>query len=113
VDLGSISPISLKNNLHAGHQLTLIDVREHHERQFCSIKTPEGVADLHIPRAEIPSRLSEIRECVTPIVVYCHHGVRSMVVARWLAVRGVTGLLNLDGGIDLWSANVDPSVPTY
>lgn len=113
MDLGSISNESLEKYLLSGQQLTLIDVREHHERQFCSINTPGGIANLHIPMAEIPSRLSEIRECAAPVVIYCHHGVRSMVVARWLAVRGVMGLLNLDGGIDAWSSQIDPSVPTY
>jgi rhodanese-related sulfurtransferase len=113
VDLGTISPKMLEKKLLSGQQLTLIDVREHHERQLCLIQVPEGVANLHIPMAEIQARLSEIRECPAPIVVYCHHGIRSMVVARWLAVRGVSGLWNLEGGIDSWSSDVDPGVPTY
>ena len=41
-----------------------------------------------------------------PLVVYCHHGVRSRAVAEWLAERGLTGILNLQGGIDAWSREV-------
>jgi len=47
------------------------------------------------------------------IVVYCHHGQRSMVVARWLVNRSVADIYNLDGGIDSWSEGVDPSLPRY
>ena len=113
MELGTISPKLLDKKLLSGEKLTLIDVREHHEREICSIQVPQGVVDLHIPMAEVQARLSEIRECPAPIVVYCHHGIRSMVVARWLAARGVAGLWNLDGGIDSWSSDVDPTVPTY
>ena len=76
---------------------------------------PRGEAiELAIPMREITSRLVEIREAseVAPLVVYCHHGVRSMTAARWLAEQGVS-CWNLVGGIDAWSSQVDPSTPVY
>uniref|UniRef100_UPI00359FA028 rhodanese-like domain-containing protein n=1 Tax=Neisseria dentiae TaxID=194197 RepID=UPI00359FA028 len=48
-----------------------------------------------------------------PIVVYCHHGVRSLHTAMYLADAGFDELYNLQGGIDAWSLQVDPAVPRY
>jgi rhodanese-related sulfurtransferase len=99
----------------AGTILTLLDVREPRERAFCTIAASPNVRDLHIPMREVPSHLEELDEAVArgPLVVYCHHGVRSMAVAVWLADRGLTGIVNLQGGIDAWSREVDSSVPQY
>ena len=47
------------------------------------------------------------------IVVYCHHGIRSMQAAGQLLSQGFKNIYNLDGGIDAWSLHVDPSVPRY
>jgi rhodanese-related sulfurtransferase len=64
---------------------------------------------------EIPARLDDIRGALArgPLVVYCHHGIRSRNVAEWLAERGLIGILNLTGGIDAWSLEADPSVRRY
>lgn len=98
----------------AGEPLALLDVREPFERDLATI--PSGTAvELEIPMGEIPARIDEVARVAEriPTVVYCHHGQRSMVVARWLAARGVGNLLNLDGGIDAWSTDADPSTPRY
>ncbi|MBW8837198.1 MAG: sulfurtransferase, partial [Burkholderia sp.] len=42
-----------------------------------------------------------------------HHGARSAQVAMFLESRGHANVFNLQGGIDAWSRQVDPSVPTY
>ncbi|HWE38003.1 MAG TPA: rhodanese-like domain-containing protein [Isosphaeraceae bacterium] len=111
----AITPADLARRLGAGERLALLDVREEFERASCSIRVPSNVTDLHIPMGQVPARAVEVNEAAAggPVVVYCHHGVRSMVVARWLAARGVAGLLNLEGGIDAWSSEVDPAVPRY
>jgi rhodanese-related sulfurtransferase len=111
----SITPADLARRLGAGEWLALLDVREDFERAIGSIPLPSGTIDLHIPMGQVPARADEVREAAAerPVVVYCHHGVRSMVVARWLAARGVADLLNLEGGIDAWSLQVDPTVPRY
>ena len=61
--------------------------------------------------AQVPARLDEIRAQAAGrvLVVYCHHGVRSLHAPRWLSARGVAGEANLDGGIDAWSRAVDPA----
>jgi len=47
------------------------------------------------------------------IVLYCHHGIRSMQAASQLLERGYSNVYNLEGGIDAWSMHVDSSVPRY
>ena len=47
------------------------------------------------------------------LVVYCHHGIRSMSAAQFLERAGFTNVVSLAGGIDAWSVEVDPKVPRY
>jgi rhodanese-related sulfurtransferase len=113
--VGTIDPAELRRRMDASESVVLLDVREPFERELAVIGTSSPAVDLAIPMGEIPSRYRDVTDNSGdwPIVVYCHHGQRSMVVARWLAARGISGLLNLDGGIDAWSARVDPSTPRY
>jgi adenylyltransferase/sulfurtransferase len=88
-------------------KVVLLDVREPFERQLAVIQP-----SVHIPMHEIPSRADDLprdRE----LIVYCHAGTRSMMVAGYLESRGFTSVANLAGGIDAWSVEVDPSVPRY
>ena len=48
-----------------------------------------------------------------PVVVFCHHGIRSLQVVNWLHEQGVTNCLSMAGGIDRWSAEIDAGVPRY
>ncbi len=84
-----------------------LDVREPWEHELCHI---EG--DLHIPMNEIPERLAEIPQD-RPLIVVCHHGMRSYQVAEFLLARGFTDVANLDGGIDAWARAVDPALALY
>lgn len=47
------------------------------------------------------------------VVVYCHHGARSLDAAAYLAGHGMSNVKSLAGGIDAWSCEVDASVPRY
>ena len=49
----------------------------------------------------------------TPLVVFCHHGVRSLNVVHWLREQGVAACQSMAGGIDRWSLEIDPGVPRY
>ncbi|WP_165249741.1 rhodanese-like domain-containing protein [Paludisphaera soli] len=110
-----LTAVELRDRLAAGGAITLLDVREPHEREFASIPAPAPAGDLFIPMRAIPGRLDDIREALGrgSVVAYCHHGVRSMHAARWLAEQGLGGVLNLEGGIDAWSVAVDPAVRRY
>lgn len=92
-----------------GPVLLLIDVR-----------TPEEYDAAHIPGSvliplhELERRADEIdAEKDSPIAVVCHHGARSLRGALLLRALGFTGARSIVGGIDLWSLDVDPSVPRY
>ena len=83
-------------------------------------RTPEEHATariaggLLIPMQELPARLAEIDAWRDrPVVVHCHHGVRSLRVAHWLRERGFSGARSMRGGIDAWSLEVDASIPRY
>jgi len=106
---------AVADRLRAGDPITLLDVREPPERALAAIPVPSPGGDLFIPMGEVPARLPEIRQALSrgPLVIYCHHGVRSLMVAQWLAAQGLPGAINLAGGIDAWSVEVDPSVPRY
>ncbi|MEO8467483.1 MAG: rhodanese-like domain-containing protein [Gammaproteobacteria bacterium] len=87
--------------------IVLLDVREPVEVELASVQ-----AALHIPMRDVPTRLMELdREA--PIVVMCHTGRRSYMVAQYLVGNGFSQVFNLRGGIDAWSTEIDPQVPRY
>lgn len=100
----------VKRRLDAGEALALIDVREPFEHAVARIAGAEL-----IPMQTVPDRLEELREkaAQSPLIVLCHHGVRSLNVVHWLRRQGVESCWSMEGGIDLWSLAVDPAVPRY
>lgn len=108
MSLPELTPEQLRARLDAGEALQLVDVRQPEEFEFCRI---EG--SLLIPLGELARRADEIRED-QPVVLICHHGVRSMQALAYLQHRhGRQNLLNLRGGIHAWSVRVDPAVAVY
>ncbi|VEJ50785.1 rhodanese-like domain-containing protein [Neisseria weaveri] len=107
MSIPQLSPAELKQWLDEGRNITLLDVREDEEVQFCSLPN-----HLHIPMNLIPLRQNDIPDNV-PIVVYCHHGMRSLYTAMYLENAGFESVYNLQGGIDAWSDQIDPTVPRY
>lgn len=108
--IAQIDAPTLAQALQDGRALALLDVREAWEFETAKIDGSHNV-----PMSTLPSQLDTIRDFQgeRELVVICHHGVRSMHVARFLAAQGVDDLINLHGGIDAWSHAVDPSVPRY
>ena len=47
------------------------------------------------------------------MVIICHHGIRSMQVARYFDQIGFTNIINLQGGVDAWAKQVDISMALY
>jgi len=88
-------------------ELVLIDVREPHEWEICHI---EGAT--LIPLGQLPERLNQL-DGHQEIVTHCHRGMRSMQALAILRAAGFSRVRSLNGGIDAWSAHVDPSVPRY
>ncbi|MDQ2793523.1 MAG: rhodanese-like domain-containing protein [Bacteroidota bacterium] len=102
-----LSPEDLHRRLRAGDDIQLIDVREEMEFEYCHLP-----GSLLVPLDELPRRAAEIRTG-GPVVVICHHGVRSAHAAGYLRHLGRTNVLNLRGGVDAWAACVDPGFPVY
>lgn len=99
----------LKKLLDTKEPLVLIDCRQPSEYDICRI---EGAT--LIPLNELPEALEDIEvEPERRVVVYCHHGVRSLNAVAYLRQRGFTRAVSLAGGIDLWSKIIDPGVPRY
>ena len=61
---------------------------------------------------QIPARLGELNKDPETVVI-CHHGVRSWQVAKFLESEGFANVINLAGGIDAWSKEIDSSIPLY
>jgi len=105
-----VSASDVKKRLDAGENLHLIDCREPAEHATASIAGAEL-----IPMNTTPQRLQHIEDLADdkPVIVFCHHGMRSLMVVNWLREKGVANCASMSGGIDRWSMEIDPSVPRY
>ncbi|MGC9259282.1 MAG: rhodanese-like domain-containing protein [Phycisphaerae bacterium] len=96
----------LKNQ---AHEIFILDVREPKEWEHTRI---EGA--ILIPLDQLLRRLEELKPARGKrIVVYCHHGDRSLLAAELLRESGFAMVHSLAGGIDAWSVLVDPTVRRY
>lgn len=88
-------------------KVTLIDVREPFEHEICHLD-----AQL-IPMNTVPEHVAKIPRD-HPVVVYCHHGMRSANVINYLENEyGFNNLINLEGGIHAWAVEIDNDMATY
>jgi rhodanese-related sulfurtransferase len=100
---------TVKAALNAGDPLVLLDCREQSEYELVRIDSARLV-----PMSELQQRVAELDDIrAARIVVYCHHGVRSRQVAKWLRGQGFANVQSLAGGIDRWSKEIDPALPRY
>lgn len=105
-----ITPQEVRRRVENGEKLALIDVREPGEFQLARIAGAEL-----IPMRAVPAELSRLdaQADEAPLIVFCHHGVRSLNVVNWLREHGVEACQSMAGGIDRWSLEIDPTVPRY
>jgi rhodanese-related sulfurtransferase len=100
---------SVKQLLDSSADFLFLDCRENDEYQTARI----AGARL-LPMSELTQRVGELAgEQGRRIVVHCHHGGRSLRVARWLRSQGFLQAQSMAGGIDAWSQVIDPQVPRY
>jgi rhodanese-related sulfurtransferase len=102
-----ISPTEAAALLSEG-KARLIDVREPWEMATARI---EGCVEM--PMGDVPARAHQELDPDERLVVICHHGLRSMNVTVWLRNQGFEQAQSMRGGIDAWSAEVDPAVARY
>jgi rhodanese-related sulfurtransferase len=86
----------------------LLDVRE--PQEFATAKLPGSVL---MPMGEVSRRAHQELDPEQPILVLCHHGVRSMNVTVWLRGQGFEKAQSIAGGIDRWSRELDATIPLY
>jgi adenylyltransferase/sulfurtransferase len=104
-----IAPHQLADKLASGEPVYLLDVRQPDEHAYAAL--PDSTL---IPLGELPARAGEVEPPPGAlVVVYCHHGVRSLGGAALLEQAGVRPVASLAGGIDAWSQLIDPRVPRY
>ena len=90
-------------------QPLLLDCREADEFALVAIAGAK-----FLPMSEIQSRAGELRAYKqAPIVVFCHHGMRSAQVTQWLREQGFNQVQSMAGGIDRWAVEIDPSMKRY
>ena len=102
-----IDPLALAHRRRDGADIQLLDVREPWEREVCFIADSR-----HIPLGQIVDRVQDLSSA-SPIVVYCHHGARSLQAVLWLRQQGFAEATNLSGGIDAWAQMVEPAMARY
>jgi sulfur-carrier protein adenylyltransferase/sulfurtransferase len=106
--LEEIDAPALAAAMAGGDPPLLVDVRTDPERSLAVIEP-----SLHIGLDRFVERAEAEIPADRDVVVYCHVGARSAQAAVWLKASGWARVRSLAGGIDAWSALVDPQVPRY
>jgi len=104
----SVEAKELKRRIDAGEPMTIIDIREPHERAI--VKFP---ADKVIPIGQLARRKDELDPNIDTIFI-CKEGKRSILAIRTLREAGYKGpMFNLKDGINTWARDVDKTLPQY
>src|SRR5207248_9730852 len=90
-----------------GENVYLLDVRTREE--FDAVKLPGA----HLFTQELMQEILSNVSRTDLFVVYDHQGARSMDAAAYFQGHGFENVKSLRGGIDAWSAEVDPKWPRY
>jgi len=103
----AITVDALRTMRDAGDSHAVLDVREPWEIEICRFSD-----SIDIPLGELPRRLDRL-PADRPVVVVCHHGIRSMQATQWLRANGFANAINLTGGIDAYARQIDPLMAQY
>ena len=85
----------------------ILDVREQWEWNKCHFEY-----STLLPMGQIMANIDTLDKS-QEIVIICHHGIRSMQVARYFDSIGFENIIKLRGGIDAWAKQVDSSMELY
>ncbi len=87
----------------------LMDCREQSEFDYCRIS-----GAILIPLSDFQERAAALLHSAdTFVIIYCHHGVRSLHATQYLRSLGFQNTYSMAHGIDAWSVDIDASVPRY
>jgi rhodanese-related sulfurtransferase len=102
-----IEPSELAERIAAGEAVYLLDVRTREE--YDAVKLPGS----HLFTQELMQEILSNGSRTDLFVIYDHTGARSMDAAAYFQGHGFENVKSLRGGIDAWSAEVDPKMPRY
>jgi rhodanese-related sulfurtransferase len=102
-----IEPQELAERIAAGEPIYLLDVRTREE--FEAVKLPNA----QLFTQELMQEILSNRSRTNLFVIYDHTGARSMDAAAYFQGHGFENVKSLRGGIDAWSAEIDPKLPRY
>jgi rhodanese-related sulfurtransferase len=102
-----IEPRELSDRLAAGETIHLLDIRTREE--FDAVKLPGA----HLFTQEFMQEILANWSRTDLLVIYDHQGSRSMDAAAYFQGHGFEAIKSLRGGVDAWSAEVDPKLPRY
>lgn len=103
-----ITPTQLNEHLqHCETTPILLDVREQWEFDYCNIKD-----SILIPMGQLPDRLDEL-DSSQEIIMICHHGIRSRQMGYYMEQMGFDNIINLEGGVEQWARDVEPTMKRY
>jgi len=102
-----ITPSELAERLASGESIHLIDVREPHELEISALPNADS-----IPLGLLATRMGELDNS-DEFVLFCRTGLRSTRALHLLTGAGFQKTLCLQGGINAWARQVDPTLPFY
>ena len=108
--MGANLKISLQeaaDRLAADPRPKLLDIRQ--QAEYDLVRLPDAI----LFTDEIVAEITQGWDRDTEIICYCHHGIRSLSAATYLAEQGFTNVSSMNGGIDAWAKEIDPTLPQY
>ena len=104
-----VTPRDAATLIESGEALRLIDCREADEYAICKIDHAEL-----LPFSNFFHDYSDkLRDKNQFILIYCHHGMRSLRAAEYLSQLGYSNVRSIIGGIEAWARDIDPKMPQY
>ena len=85
----------------------LLDIRE--PAEYDLVRLPDAI----LVTDGVVEEILQSWDRDTEIICYCHHGIRSLNAAAYLAEQGFTNVSSMNGGIDAWAKEIDPNLHQY
>ena len=105
-----VTPRQVKAMLDRGEDFVLLDCRLDREFEFVKIQGAT-LSVLQKVGDDLPDLVDDYKD--SKVVVYCHHGARSMQMTAIMRDGGIKDVWSMAGGIDLWAADIEPGMPRY
>lgn len=102
-----VSPQELQSLLSTDHEYVLLDVRQPWEFNICHLSD-----SINIPLGDLDKASTQLPDD-KDLVTICHHGVRSKQAAILLEQCGYQNVISLQGGIDAWARDINPTMERY